>query len=101
MHDDRRALATLLLVLQAGMALLAAVGLFTYARLSHAVAALAISEALAFAGPGILVLLGIGILAGWRVARLGVYVWEALTLLGTGFSGGSSLSLTVGLTGLA
>ena len=104
MRDDRRAIASLLLVVQAGLALLAAMGLVVYARLSNAVGALAAPEALAFGGPLILLLLAVGMAQNWRLARLGVYAWEALTLLGTAFailaSAGSSLSLTVALTGL-
>src|SRR5436305_12532612 len=105
MRDDRHALASLLLVLQAGLALLAAFGLLVYARLSNAVAALAGPAVVAFGGPLILLILAVGVARNWRPARLGVYAWEALTLLGTAFailaSGGSSLSLTVALTGIA
>ncbi len=105
MGDDRRALASLLLVLQAALALLAALGLLVYARLSNAVGTLAGPEALAFGGPLVLLLLAVGVKHNWRLAKAGVYGWEALTLIGTGFallaSAGSSLSLTVALTGIA
>jgi hypothetical protein len=105
MRDDRRTLAALLLVVQSSLALLAALGLLVYARLSNAVGALAGPEALAFGGPIVLLLCAVGVAKNWRVARLGVYAWEALTLLGTVFavlaSAGSSLSLTVALTGIA
>ena len=105
MSDDRRTLASLLLVLQAALALLAAMGLLVYARLSNAVGALAGPEALAFGGPFVLLLCALGVARNWRVARIGVYAWEGLTLLGTAFtilaSAGNSLNMTTGLTGIA
>ena len=105
MAYERRALAALLLLLQAGLALLAAVGLLVFARLSNAFGALAWPEALALGGPVVLLILAIGIGRGWRWAAAGIVVWETVTLLGTAFSilasAGHSLTLTVGLTGLA
>jgi hypothetical protein len=104
MTDDRRSLAALLLLLQGGLALLAAVGLVVLARLSNAFGAIAVPAAIAFGGPAVLLVLAIGISRGWRWATFGIPAWEAVTLLGTAFSiltsGGSSLTLTVGLTGL-
>jgi hypothetical protein len=105
MRDDRRAIASLLLVAQAGLGLLAALGLLVFARLSNAVGALAGPEALAFAGPLILLICALGVAKNWRAARIAVYAWESLTLVGTAISilasAGSSLSLTVALTGIA
>jgi hypothetical protein len=105
MNDDRRGVAALLLVVQSGLYLLAAVGLYTYATLTRAAAMLAVPELAAFGGPLLLLLLSLGVIKGWRAARLGVYGWEALIVLGTAFSivasAGSALTLTVGLTGLA
>jgi hypothetical protein len=104
MGDDRRAIASLLLVVQAGLGLLAALGLLVFARLSNAVGALAGPEALAFGGPLILLICALGVAKNWRPARIAVYAWESLTLVGTAISilasAGSSLSLTVALTGI-
>jgi hypothetical protein len=98
-------MAALLLVVQSGLYLLAALGLYSYARLSDAIALLARPEAVAFGGPVVLLLLAVGVAKRSRAARLGVYAWESLTLLGTAFSvlisGGSALTLTVALTGVA
>jgi len=103
--DPSKHIAAFLLMAQAGLALLAALGLYTYIKLSNAFLQLAGPELLAFVGPLLLVLMAVGILRGWRPARIGVYIWEAATLLGTLFSvlasGGSGLLLTSGLTGLA
>jgi hypothetical protein len=97
-------LAAFLLITQAALALLAALGLHTYVKLSNAVAQLAGPEVLAFAGPVLLVLLAVGLLRRSRTAALGVYLWEAVTILGTAFSifasAGSGLLLTSALTGL-
>lgn len=103
MTNDRRALATLLLLVQAGLALLAALGLLVFARSSNALGSLAGPEAFAVGGPVALLILALGIGRGWRWASFGIVAWEALTLLGTAFpvllSGGTNLSLTLGLTG--
>ena len=105
MTHERRALTALLLLLQAGLALLAAVGLLVYARLSNAFGSLALPEALALGGPVALLILAVGIGRSWRWAIAGIVAWETVTLLGTAFSilasAGHSLTLTVGLTGLA
>lgn len=105
MSDDRRAVVAVLLVAQCGMALLAALGLHVYLKLSNALTQLAGAELLAFAGPLVLLLLGIGMLRGSRVGVVGICAWEVLTLLGTAFSlltsGGSGPVLTSGFTGLA
>ena len=105
MTDDRRALAALLLVAQCGLALLAALGLSAYVKFSNAHAQLAVPELVAFAGPLLLLCFAVGVLKGSHVCRIGVYVFEALTLLGTLFSllasAGSALLLSSGLTGLA
>ena len=104
MNEDRRGIAALLLITQAGLALLAALGMYSYVKLSNAGALLAIPELVAFAGPLLLVLLAIGAVRNFRAARLTIYAWETLTIVGTLFSllasGGSSLLLTSGLTGL-
>jgi len=103
-HQPRALLAPLLLF-QAGLALLAALGLLVYARSSNALGVLAFPEAIALGGPLALLALAIASGGGWRWTTAGIVVWETLTLLGTIFSalvsGGSSLSLTVGLTGIA
>ena len=105
MSDDRRAIAALLLVVQSGLALLAALGLFAFATFSNATAALAGQELLAFGRPLVLLLLSLGVARGSRFSRVCVYVWEAVTILGNAFSvlasEGSALTLTTGLTGLA
>lgn len=105
MTYERRALPALLLLLQAGLALLAALGLLVFARLSNALGSFALPEAIALGGPVALIILAIGIGRGWRWATFGTVAWETVTLLGTAFSilvsAGGSLNLTVGLTGLA
>lgn len=105
MSDDRRAVTAVLLVAQCGLALLAALGLHVYLKLSNALAQLPGAELLAFAGPLVLLLLGIGMLRGSRTAVIGICAWEVLTLLGTAFSlltsGGSGPVLTSGFTGVA
>ena len=105
MTEDRRGLAALLLAVQSGLYLLSAVGLFAYATFTNARALLAGPELFAIGGPVLLLLLSIGVLKRWRVARIGVYLFEALTILGTAFSmlasAGSALTLTIGMTGLA
>ena len=70
MRDDRRTLASLLLVVQSSLALLAALGLLVYARLSNAVGALAGPEALAFGGPIVLLLCAVGVAKNWRLAQV-------------------------------
>ena len=98
-------MAALLLIAQAALALLAALGLHSYVRLSNAALQLAVPELIAFAGPLLLVLMAVGVLNRSRAAASGAYVWEGVTILGTTFSmvasGGSGLLLTSGLTGLA
>jgi hypothetical protein len=105
MTDDRRGIAVLLLVLQSGLDLLAALGLFTFARLSGATSYLAGPELIAFGGPLLLILCALGVVRGLRAARIAVYTWEAVTILGNVFSvlasAGNSLTLTLGLSGLA
>jgi hypothetical protein len=106
MSEDRRDIATLLLITQSGLALLAALGLHSYVKLSNVAASMVLPEFLAFGGPLILLALAIGILKNAKPAKYGVYAWEAFTMLGTLFSilasgGNSSLLLTSGLTGLA
>jgi hypothetical protein len=102
---EHRGMAALLLITQAALALLAALGLHTYVRLSNASAQLALPQLIAFAGPLLLVLMAVGVLNRSRAAAISVYLWEAVTIVGTTFSilasGGSGLLLTSGLTGLA
>ncbi|MGI9148354.1 MAG: hypothetical protein ACR2IK_17685 [Chloroflexota bacterium] len=104
MTHERRALAALLLLLQAALALLAALGLLVYARAGNALGSLAVPETVALAGPLALVALAVGLCRGWRWATPAIVVWQALTLLGTGFSvlasAGGALNLSFGLTGL-
>jgi hypothetical protein len=98
-------MASLLLVLQAGLGLVAALGLLGFARLNNAVGAMLVPEALAIGGPLLLLLLAVGVARAWRLATPLVLAYEAVTLLGTAVSllasQGAALSLTVGLTGLA
>ena len=98
-------LAAFLLVTQAGLALLAALGLHTYVKLTNAWMQMAIPELLAFLGPLVLLVLALGILRRWRAAAIGVYLWEGITIVGSAFSvlasGGNGFVLTAGLTGLA
>jgi len=105
MQNDGRGVAALLLITQAGLALLAALGLHTYITLTKATALLALPQLIAFGGPVLLAVLAIGIARGSRAAALAVYAYEGLTLAGTAFSilseGSNALVLTAGLTGLA
>ena len=105
MRDDRRNIAALLLVMQSGLELLAALGLAAFARMSDAARIYAGEELLAFGGVLALLLLAVGIIEDWRAARIGVYVWEAVTILGAALSvltsQGSALTWTTGLSGFA
>lgn len=104
MRDDRHTIAALLLVVQSGLALLAALGLFTFAKMSNATAIYAGPELVAFGGGFVLLLLALGIAKDWRIARIGVYIWETVTVLGTVFSimtsEGRALNWTTALSGV-
>jgi hypothetical protein len=101
--DDRRALAALLLVLQAALAFLAALGLLVFARLSRALALMAVPEFVAFGGVVVLLLLAYGVYRQGRYSRLVAVAWQVTTLLGTAVaivsSRGEDLALTLVLTG--
>jgi hypothetical protein len=103
MPDDRKTLAALFLVLQGGLALLAAVGLAVFARFTNSSGAMAVPQLLAFGGPVASLCLAVGITRGWRVARIAAVIWQAFTLLGTLFTLvlGGTLKLTILLAGIA
>jgi hypothetical protein len=103
MPDDRKTLTALFLVLQGGLALLAAVGLAAFARFTNSSGAMAVPQLLAFGGPVASLCLAVGITRGWRVARVGAVIWQAFTLLGTLFTLvlGGTLTLTLSVSGIA
>jgi len=103
MPDDRRTLTALFLVLQAGLALLAALGLAAFVRFANSGGAMAVPQLLAFGGPVVSLCLAVGIARRWRVARIGAVIWQVFTLLGTLFTLvlGGSLTLTISAAGIA
>jgi hypothetical protein len=103
MPDDRKTLTALFLVLQGGLALLAAVGLAAFVRFNNSGSAMAVPQLLAFGGPLASLCLAVGVIRGWRVARIAAVIWQVFTLLGTLFTLvlGGTLTLTIMLAGIA
>jgi len=102
LDDSRRIVTSTLLLVQAGVSLVSALGVFVFASLSGAGGSLSGAELMALLGAAVLVLLAA--LMSWRPARVAIIAWEGITLLGGVTAAligrGTNLSLPMLLTSL-